>query len=92
MSCRWLSQGQIPASRHRLPIPGDEESAKWIGAIGETDGNCLWVGTGGGLWRLDKNSTELVRYGENDITKSVKAFANDENGNFYIGGEAVHDA
>ncbi|WP_302994291.1 hypothetical protein [uncultured Muribaculum sp.] len=50
------------------------------------------MGTGGGLWRLDKNSEELVRYGENDITKSVKAFANDENGNFYIGGEAVHDA
>ncbi len=45
------------------------------------------MGTGGGLWRLDKNSEELVRYGENDITKSVKAFANDENGNFYIGGE-----
>lgn len=87
MNCRWLSQGQIPASRHHFPIPGDEESAKWIRAIGETDGNCLWVGTGGGLWRLDKNSEELVRYGENDITKSVKAFANDENGNFYIGGE-----
>lgn len=72
--------------RH-FPIPGDEESAKWIGAIGETDGNCLWVGTGGGLWRLDKNSTELVRYGENHITKSVNAFANDGNGNLYIGGE-----
>lgn len=67
------------------PIKGENESLKRVYAVTETTGQELWVGTGFGLWRMNRKEDALERIAPEMINVPVKYLLYDGKEVLYIG-------
>lgn len=67
------------------PIKGENETLKRVYAVAETSNNELWVGTGFGLWRMNRKEDELEHIAPEMIDMPVKSLLYDGKQTLYIG-------
>lgn len=70
--------------RH-YPIRGDNELLKRVYAVAESYDRELWIGTGVGLWRLNRKEDILERIAPETVASPVKSLLYSENQILYIG-------
>ena len=67
------------------PITGSDERLKYVETIAGTAGGQLWVGTGTGLWRLNRQEDVLERVVPDVINCPVRSLLYDGRETLYIG-------
>lgn len=69
----------------RYLIKGNNESLKRVYTVTETTEQELWVGTGAGLWRLNRKEDVLERIAPETVASPVKSLLYGNNHTLYIG-------
>ena len=66
-------------------IAGSDERLKYVETIASTSGGHLWMGTGTGLWRLNREADQFERMVPDIINCPVRSLMYDGKSTLYIG-------